>query len=380
MAYLAAEILDGEVTHRDHALLVSEGRVEALLPRSDMPDEVSVRDLGAGLLAPGFVDLQVNGGGGVLFNDAPGVETIHTICQAHLKFGTTALLVTLVTADRATTAAAIEAAQAAAAAQVPGFAGLHLEGPHLSVAKKGAHAARFIRPMTADDRDQLTAAAANLPSLMVTLAPENASLEDIAALRQAGVTVSLGHTTADLATAMDAARAGASCVTHLFNAMNGLHHREPGLIGAAIDHGGLSAGLIADGIHVDPAVIRMALRAKTGPGRIFLVTDAMSTIGTDLSGFELDGRTVRRREGALRLADGTLAGADLDMISALRFLITEIGAERDEALRMASAYPAGVVGRESELGRLVAGSRADFIHLNDDMSIASVWIAGRQAA
>jgi N-acetylglucosamine-6-phosphate deacetylase len=374
---LATEIFDGDKTRRDHGLVVQDGSVAALLPRSDLPGNAEIVDFGDVLIAPGLVDLQVNGGGGVLFNSDPTVEAIETICGAHARNGTTSLLVTLITADKATTDAAIAAGLAAHEARVPGFAGLHLEGPHLSVEKKGAHSASLVRPMTATDRATLLAAAAQLPALMVTIAPESTTTDDCAALSAAGAVVSLGHSNGTAAEVNAAADAGATCVTHLFNAMSGLHHREPGLVGVALERGDLSVGLIPDGIHVHRAAVRIAVAAKRGPGHIFLVTDAMPTVGTDLDSFTLDGRLIWRQDGALRLEDGTLAGTDIDMTAAVRFMVEEIGVQRDEALRMASAYPAAVIGAAPQRGRLIAGSRADFICLSSDLTLTATWIGGR---
>src|SRR5690606_32215639 len=197
--------------------------------------------------------------------------------------------------------------------RVPGFLGLHLEGPHLSLARKGAHDPALIRPLTPADEEALIWARATLPVLLPTVAPESARPLQGAATVEAGVVVIVGHTDTSYAVARTYGDSGASVVTHIFNAMSQLGSREPGLVGAAIEAGGLHAGLIADGVHVDPATIRIALRAKQGPGRIFLVTDAMAPLGTDMDSFTLNGRNIYRRDGSLRLADGTLAGADLDM-------------------------------------------------------------------
>jgi N-acetylglucosamine-6-phosphate deacetylase len=215
-----------------------------------------------------------------------------------------------------------------------------------------------------------------LPVLMTTVAPETVTPQQIAALSGAGVAVSLGHSDAGFATARAAIEAGARQVTHLYNAMSQLQHREPGMVGAALDIGEVSAGLIADGFHVDRHAIAIALRAKRSPGRIFLVTDAMATIGTDMTEFTLNGRTIRRDGGRLTLADGTLAGADLDMISAVRFMHREIGLPVEEALRMASLYPARTVAQDDRLGRIGEGRPASFVHLSDALDVRGVWIKG----
>ncbi|RWC75372.1 MAG: N-acetylglucosamine-6-phosphate deacetylase [Mesorhizobium sp.] len=375
-ALTGARIFDGDDWHEGAALVVSDGLVEAMLPQGALPGDIRAIDTGGGMLVPGFVDIQVNGGGGVMLNDHPDVASIETICRAHAPFGTTALLPTLITDTPAITAAAIAAGEAAALQKVPGFLGLHLEGPHLSIARKGAHDPALIRPMTDADQAMLMAARRKLPVLLTTIAPESVDPARVTALAKAGIVVSLGHSDTGHATAKAFAEAGASVVTHLFNAMSQIGNREPGLAGAALDIGTLSAGLIADGIHVHPATIRIALDAKQGPGRIVLVTDAMATIGTDMTSFTLNGRTIYRKDGSLRLADGTLAGADLDMISAIRFMHRTVGLELSEALRMASLYPAQAIGQSHRLGRFANGTAADIVALSDDLGIGSVWIGG----
>jgi N-acetylglucosamine-6-phosphate deacetylase len=377
-AITGARIFDGDKWHNEAALVVSSDQVAGIVPQESLETGMSVVEVGGGMLAPGFVDLQVNGGGGLMINDRPDVETIRTICTAHAPFGTTALLVTLITDTEAQTKATVEAGVKAARLKVPGFLGLHLEGPHLSVSRKGAHDPALIRPMNDADEDALIAARQRLPMLLTTVAPETVEPRRIEALARAGIVVSLGHSDASYRLATAAAQAGATMVTHLFNAMSQIGNREPGLAGAAIDTGSLSAGLIADGIHVDPATIAIALRAKRGPARIFLVSDAMATIGTDMTSFTLNGRTIHRKDGSLRLADGTLAGADLDMISAVRFMHEKIGIALGEALRMASLYPAEAMGVDRRHGRLGKGTAADIIHLSDDLAVRSVWIGGNK--
>ena len=375
IALTGARIFDGEAWLDGYALLIRAGLVEAVVREQDLPAACEQTRLG-GVIAPGFVDLQVNGGGGYLLNDAPTAETIRTICAAHAPFGTTALLPTLVTDTRELTQAAIDAGIEASAARVPGFLGLHLEGPHLSVKRKGAHDVNLIRPLDDTDMRMLLDTAARLPVLMVTVAPETVTPAQIAALSEGGVIVSLGHSETTFEQASQAIEAGARQVTHLFNAMSPLKHRDPGLVGAALEHGEVSAGLIADGIHVDRHAMAIALRAKNGPGRIFLVTDAMATIGTDMTEFTLNGRTIRRCDGRLTLEDGTLAGADLDMISAVRFIHEEIGLDFGEALRMASLYPARAVGQDQRLGRIAEGASASLVNIADDGAVANVWIDG----
>lgn len=374
-ALAARRIFDGEAWRDDAALVIRGDSVEAVVSRGDAPAGAKIVDAGE-MLAPGFLDLQVNGGGGVMLNDHPTVEGIETICRAHAPFGTTALLPTLITDTPEITAAAVAAGIEAARRAVPGFAGLHLEGPHLSVSRKGAHDPKLIRPMTDADLAALIAAKKELPTLLTTVAPESVTPQQVAALVGSGITVSLGHTDASHATARAYAEAGASLVTHLFNAMSQIGNREPGMVGTALDDGRLSAGLIADGIHVDPANVGIAVRAKRGPGKIVLVTDAMATIGTDMTRFTLNGRAIHRKDGRLTLDDGTLAGADLDMISAVRFMHGTIGVDLGEALRMASLHPARAIGQANRFGCFVQGAAANVVALTEKLDVAGVWIAG----
>ncbi|MCD7058813.1 N-acetylglucosamine-6-phosphate deacetylase [Pelagibacterium xiamenense] len=370
-----AAIFDGESWHQGRALVLRDGIVDQIAADEDHFGDLPRIEFDGGLIVPGFVDLQVNGGGGVLFNDHPDAQSLATLCAAHFPFGTTALLPTLITDTPEVTQKALDAGMAAQRQGVPGFAGLHIEGPHLSVARKGAHNPDFIRPMEPGDLARLVAAKAGLATLLTTVAVESVAPEQITALAEAGVIVSLGHTDASRDDAVALFSAGATMVTHLFNAMSQLGNREPGLVGAALSSG-VWAGLIADGIHVDAAGIGIALRAKEGPGRVFLVTDAMSTIGTELGRFTLNGREIVRANGALRLADGTLAGADLTMIDAVRFMHRVLGLPLEEVLRMASLYPAQAIGRQGEMGHLMPGARANLVHLDDDLNITGVWIDG----
>ncbi|KQX43035.1 N-acetylglucosamine-6-phosphate deacetylase [Devosia sp. Root436] len=377
-AISGARIFDGHRWHDDAALLVEFGHVSGIVAASAVPTNAERVGLDGGMLVPGFIDLQVNGGGGVLFNNDPSVDAIRTICAAHAQFGTTALLPTLITDTVAVNVAAMAAGKAAAEQGVPGFIGLHLEGPHLSLARKGTHDPALIRPMDGDDLARLIAARADLPNLLCTVAAETVTPGQIAALAAAGIIVSLGHSEADATTAGAAFAAGASMATHLFNAMSQLGNREPGVVGAVLTTEGVNAGLIADGIHVHPASIQIALRAKSGGGHIFLVTDAMSQTGTDLKTLTLNGRTITRADGALRLADGTLAGADLDMIDAVAFMHRRIGLPFEEAVRMASLYPAEAMGIEGEFGHLRPGAVASFVHLSDARQVRATWIAGAE--
>jgi N-acetylglucosamine-6-phosphate deacetylase len=375
IAYHASRIFDGERFHEDAALLVNDGSVTGIAPRAGVPAEFQVVEAD-GMIVPGFVDLQVNGGGGVLFNNDPTADGIRTICAAHAKYGTTALMVTLITDTPSLRDRALEAGRSASEGGVPGYLGLHLEGPHLSVARKGTHDPSLIRDMTEADLAALTAAAGTFGVAKTTIAPENVTADQVRALVAAGYHVSLGHTDCNAATAFAYVEAGATLVTHIFNAMSQLQNREPGLVGAALSAPELHCGLIADGHHVDWTTTAVAMRAKVGPGRIFVVTDAMSCIGTDEETFTLNGRTIYRRDGRLTLADGTLAGADIDMLACLRLVHERLELSLEEALRMVALYPAHAIGADSK-GHLSEGADADFVVLTDDLRLRSTWIGGR---
>lgn len=378
-AFAGPPIFDGSQWHEGCALLIEGARVAAITPVAELPPDQQIQHLTDGIIAPGFVDLQVNGGGGVMLNEDQSVGALRRMARAHATLGATSILPTLITDAPEKTVAAIAAVEAAVAEDLPGIIGLHLEGPHLSVARKGAHDAGFIRPMTARDVTRLQDAAQRLPLLKMTVAVENVTPAQIRELTDAGVLISLGHSEASFAHVEKAVEAGATCVTHLFNAMSQLGNREPGLVGGALAHGQLSAGLIADGVHVHPDSLGIALRAKQGPGRIFLVSDAMSVAGTTLDSFELGGRRVLRRDGRLTLQDGTLAGADLDLLTAVRNLIGWGHATDTSALAMATSIPASIAGRATEIGHLKPGAYADFQHVAlTGHDPASVWQRGQR--
>ncbi len=333
-------------------------------------------DLEGGWLLPGFIDTQVNGGGGVLFNDDPSVETIRRIGAAHARFGTTAFLPTLISDTIERIDQAMRATEQAIAAGVPGVVGIHIEGPFLNPARKGTHdAARFLR---------LDAAAiALLGSLatgrtMVTLAPEMTTPDDIRALVRAGVIVSAGHTDADYPTMRDAFAAGVTGVTHLFNAMSPLHHREPGVVGATLENQQAYAGLIVDGRHVAPAALRIALAARPRT-RFMLVTDAMSPVGTDADHFDLQGKTIRIENGVCVEENGTLAGSALDMAEAVRNAVEMLGMTVAEAAIMASSAPAAFLSLAGR-GVLSPGGRADLVWLDADLRPRGTWIGGLPVA
>jgi len=373
-AILADRVFDGERWYAEAAVLVRDGRVAGLGSPAEVPAGWSQTHLPAGaLLAPGFIDLQVNGGGGVLLNDQPTADGMRAIARAHRRFGTTACLPTLISDTSEQVRAAVAAARAIGGRD--GVLGLHLEGPFISPRRPGVHPPDRVRQPAAADLEQLCDLAGAGRSL-VTLAPECVPAGFVRTLAAAGVRVSIGHSEASAAEVMQAVADGATGVTHLFNAMPPLSARAPGIIGAALAERRLTAGLIVDGIHVDPVSVRAAFAAK-GADRIALVTDAMPTVGASLDRFDLLGRTIRLVEGRLSTAAGTLAGAHLDMASAVRNTVRLAQVPLEDALRAASLTPARFLGLDDERGRLVPGARADLVALTQELSVIATWVEGR---
>jgi N-acetylglucosamine-6-phosphate deacetylase len=372
-AVIATRVFTGEAMLTDHAVLIEAGRIADVVPAGGIDGERLPEDV---ILAPGFIDAQANGGGGVLFNDTPDMPTLRRMAAAHRRFGTTSLLPTLITDTEDRLRAAVACVAAAMAAGEPGIAGLHLEGPFISVARRGVHRADLVRAMRPDDVAYLCE---HTPRpLLLTLAPETVSHDTITRLAEAGIVVSIGHTEATYEQARAALAAGARGFTHLFNAMPPPGGRAPGPVFAALDDRQSYAGMIVDGHHVHPASLRVALGALT-PARAVLVTDAMASVGSDISGFDLQGRRITVADARLTAADGTLAGAHLDMASAVRNTVGMLGTTLSDALRMASAAPADFLGIAEARGRLRPGCFADMVALTDAVDISGVWIAGRPA-
>lgn len=366
-------VFDGEDAHVDKAVLIEHGRIAEIVSADRSPEDVEVVDIVGHLLAPGFIDLQVNGGGGVLFNDRPAIDGLQTIVAAHRRFGTTSCLPTLITDEAAVMRRGIDAVAQCLAGECPAVLGIHLEGPHLNSRYRGVHDAAYMRPLC-DDAIALLSALEQGRTL-VTVAPETIPVESIRQLCDAGLIVFGGHSAATYDEAQQALAAGLSGFTHLFNAMSPLTSRAPGMVGAALDDADSFVGIIADGYHVHPATLRIAVRAKA-PGRVCLVTDAMPTVGSAEKSFTLYGETIRADGGRCLSADGTLAGSDIGMIDAVRNMMGFGGVDCYEALRMASTYPATAIGVDDRLGYLRPGYRADMVELDDEMNVVQSWVNG----
>lgn len=361
------------------AVLVADGAIAGIVPDTAVPEEYAPVRLPGGILAAGFVDVQVNGGGGVLLNETPTVAGVRAIADAHAGFGTTGMLPTVITDRPEITWAAVEAVRQARAGGASSVLGIHVEGPFIDVKRKGAHPEACMRGLGSEDLERLARAARGPDScgaVLLTVSPAHVPPEMIEKLVSAGVTVSLGHAEATADQAVAALAAGASGFTHLFNAMSQLGHRAPGMVGAALADPAAYCGLIADGFHVDPLALRVALRAKPAD-RLVLVSDAMPPAAGGPDHFALQGRAVERRDGRLVLGDGTLAGSNLTMDEAVRFAVQRLGVPLATALAMASAHPAAWVGLTHQVGRVATGLRADLVLLGGNLAVRQVWLAGR---
>jgi N-acetylglucosamine-6-phosphate deacetylase len=372
-----ARILAGDDFRDDLAVVIESGRITALVsdaaPMLGQADEQV--DLGGGWLLPGFIDAQVNGGGGVLFNNSPDVATLRTLAQAHRRFGTTGLLPTLISDDVQVMRAAIAATRQAISEGVPGVLGIHLEGPYIAPARKGTHDANKFR--VPDAAEIALAASLDNGVTLLTLAPERVPLESIRALVERGVVVAAGHTAASYEEARAGLEAGIRGFTHLYNAMSPLTGREPGAVGAALEDRDSWVGIIADGVHVHPASLRVALATKPR-GKVMLVTDAMPPVGAEDPRYELYGEVITAVDGVVRNAAGSLAGSALDMATAVRNSVQLLGVSLAEAARMASAYPAQFLNLDDRYGHIAEGHHADLVLLDDALQVRSTWIAGQR--
>lgn len=369
---LTARLFNGHDFLANQVITITDGVISKI--------DQSVNDVDVkitGLVVPGYIDLQVNGGGGALFNDSPSLEKLKTIMAAHAQFGTTAMMPTLITDKIEVMIQAVDVISHAIANKMPGILGIHFEGPHLSAAKKGTHSLALIRPIS--EEEWRVFSRKDIGQVMVTLAPETVKPEDITRMVELGIKVCLGHTNADFSTAQAAVNAGATGFTHLFNAMSPLQGREPGVVGCALLNDNTQCGLIVDGHHVDYASCQLAIKTKP-VGGVFLVTDAMPPVGTHLTEFPLYDRMVYVENGKLTSTTGELAGSSLDMSTAVKNTHLKLNISLGESLRMASLYPAQYLYREQTLkrGALTVGMQADFIVLNDDLSVSQTWIGGKK--
>lgn len=369
--YFTQSLFTGEAFLNNVSFTVENGKISEITE-----GKVSAAHELAGTVVPGFIDVQVNGGGGGFFNAEQTTDCLSTIAKAHGQFGTTAMLPTLITDSVDVMRRAADATAEAIKQNLPGVLGVHFEGPHLSFPKKGTHSEQFIRPIS--EAEFAVFERQDLGIKLVTLAPENVSAADIRRLVAAGVKVSIGHSNADYATTLAALEAGADGFTHLYNAMSPFTSREPGVVGAALADTNAWCGLIVDGHHVHPVSAKFAINSKTR-GKIMLVTDAMPPVGTDATEFDFfDGRKVIRTGDRLNSSTGELAGSVLDMAGAVKNTVTTLDVSFAEALRMASLYPAQYLGVDDRKGRLAVGFDADFVVLDNHYNALETYICGNK--
>ena len=376
-AIVNGQVFDGESLQQGLAVLIQDTRIHSVVDARELPPQVSdTYDLRGGILVPGFIDLQVNGGGGVLFTTAPTVGSLRVIGSVHRRCGTTGFLPTVITTSFTVMRQAITSVRQAMDEGVPGVLGIHLEGPFLNAERKGIHDARKFCALDEEGIDILTSL--DVGVTLVTLAPELTSAAMIRSLVQAGVIVCAGHSAADYVQTREALASGVSGFTHLFNAMTPLQSREPGMVGAALEDDDSWFGIIADGQHVHPATFRIAVAAKRRGGAV-LVTDAMPSVGSTDNSFVLDGTTIGVSNGRVTSPSGTLAGSNLDMLSAVNNAAEFSRVDWFEAVRMASLYPARVLGLGGELGAIKPGYRANLVALDSQRAIRASWIDGVMA-
>lgn len=378
IALLNGRVLREQALVARQCVLLEGCRILDIVPENHPSCRGAIQvDLRGNLLLPGFIDSQVNGGGGVLFNDSPSVEAIRQIGHAHWRFGTAGFMPTLISADLDVVARAIAAVRSAIEAGVPGVLGIHIEGPFLNVERKGVHDPTKLRELDASAVGLLTSLGTG--RTLVTLAPEMTTPDIIRKLTTAGVIVSAGHTNATYVEVVQALRHGLTGFTHLFNAMSQLTGREPGVVGAALESLDSWCGIIVDGAHISPVVLRLAMRCKPA-NRFMLVTDAMSSLGTGARSFKLQGRDITVSGTVCLDEDGRLAGSNIDMASCVRNAISLLGVSLPQAVRMASLYPAEFLGLSHELGRIEPGYRANLVVADDHLNVINTWIDGRSTA
>ena len=367
------KIYTGSDVLTNHAVVIENDLIKQVCPVSELPDGIEVRDLDGANLSPGFIDLQLNGCGGVMLNDEITAETMQIMHRANLKSGCTSFLPTLITSSDEDMRAVIAAAREYHNQYQNQSLGLHLEGPYLNVAKKGIHSVDHIRK---SDSEMIDLICENRDLVAkVTLAPEQNDPEHIERLHKAGVVVSIGHTNATYAEARKGFESGITFATHLFNAMTPMVGREPGVVGAIYDTPEVYAGIIADGFHVDYANIRIAHKIKGE--KLVLVTDATAPAGADMEYFIFVGKKVYYRDGKCVDENGTLGGSALTMIEAVQNTVEHAGIALDEALRMATLYPATAMGVEGKLGRIKKGMIANLAVFDRDFNVKATVVNGQ---
>ncbi len=372
-AVSGATIFDGTGFIERQALVIKDGSITEVIAENQLDPTIPHHVLNGGILAPGFIDLQVNGGGGELLNNNPCLDAVAAMVDGHRQGGTTGMLPTLISDTPAQHRRCVEVVSEAIATGMPGVLGIHIEGPFFDQTRRGVHNQAYIRTMEQTDIEWLCSL--NGYPVMLTLAPEHTQPGQIKLLAEAGIIVCAGHTNASYESVTRALAEGLRGFTHLFNAMSQLQGREPGVVGAALEDRNSWCGIVVDGHHVHPGSVRLAQLCKP-EGKLYLVTDAMATVGSSSKSFELYGETISEQDGRLVSAEGRLAGSAISMMDAVRITTNLVGLPLEESLRMASLYPAQMLAVDVNKGRIARGYDADLVHFSDDFRVLDTWIKG----
>lgn len=373
-ALVNCDIFTGNEFLYDKAILLNGEKIESVLNYDDIPLNAKQIDLKGQTVSPGFIDVQVNGGGGVLFNDKPTVDGIKSILLAHRKYGTTNMLPTFITGSSKSMRDAANAINTCLKDNVSGVLGIHFEGPFLNVGKAGVHDKKYIREVNDDDIEIICSLERGIT--LLTLAPDEVGIDTIIGIKEKGILISAGHTNATYLEATTSYNSGVTCTTHLYNAMTALGSREVGVVGASLDHDKSWCGIIADGHHVDFTAVRIAHKAKK-ERKMFLVTDAMPPVGGNGDDFVLGDYKITVENGKCITMGDVLAGSALDMATAIRNCIQKVGITKSEALRMASTYPAEFLGINNILGHIESGYTANLAIFNNQIEVSAVVINGK---
>lgn len=376
-ALVNCDIYTGIEFIHNKAVVINGNKIHELIPLEKLNPNIEKIDLKNHTIAPGFIDIQVNGGGDVLFNDSPDIKTIKTMLSAHRKYGTTDMLPTLITDSKEKMQMAADTISKCIQENIPGVLGIHFEGPFLNKDKAGVHDKSFIRKVNDTDIDIICSVSEG--KTLLTIAPEQVDDKVITDLKERGIVISLGHTSGTYSQAMNAFSLGVDCTTHLYNAMTQLGSREPGVVGAALDHNDSWCGIIVDGIHSDFAAVRIAHKAKNLQ-KMILVTDAMPPVGGEGLDFNLGEYEISFKNGQCITNGNVLAGSGLDMASAVRNCIQKVGIDKGEALRMASTYPANLLGIDDKIGYIKPGFKANLVILNTQVHVSATIINGAYEA
>ena len=369
-ALINGEIYTGEGIVKNKAIIIDGNRVEALV--DEIPKDIKVIDLQGKIVAPAFIDLQLNGCGGVLFNDEISLDTLRVMNETNIKTGTTSYLPTLITTTDKNIEKALKLVEENENLEEIGVLGLHIEGPYISIPKKGIHNPAYIRVMSDEIIHKIAKFGSKVTKIM-TIAPENAKVEHLKELKDSGINLSIGHTNATYEEALEKVEYF-KMATHLFNAMSSFTSREPGVIGAIFENKSLYTGIIVDGVHSHYGSVKIAkdiLKEK-----LFLVTDAVAPVGTNMESFMFEGNKVLYKDGKCISPDGTLGGSALTMIEGVQNLVKHVRVSLEEALFMASTYPAKAIRVDDKYGYIKEGYIADLVVLDKELNISNMIVKG----